>query len=186
MDPVSIPLSGGQFALVDAADAERVRPYRWHVSANGYARAHVQVDGRKRLVSLHRFLLDAPAGSVVDHRDRDKLNNTRANLRLCDHARNVYNTASRAGSSAYKGVYFVARVNRWKAQLQKDGAYLFQGYFDQERDAALAYDAFAREHFGEFAYLNFPEEVITTAEALARSRKRTSRSSVCGTVAPGP
>src|SRR4051794_27328506 len=87
---VRIPLrgQGGEvraWARVDAADAERVRVHRWHLDSYGYAIAHVGKGSARRTVLMHRFVLIAPVGVSVDHRNRVKLDNRKRNLRLATH-----------------------------------------------------------------------------------------------------
>jgi hypothetical protein len=102
---------------------------------------------------MHRFVMDAPCGVEVDHRDGDGLNNTRANLRLCTHAEDCRNQGKTRGKSRFKGVYWHRRGRKWCVFVGK-GNYI--GLFKTEIEAALAYDAEARLRFGPFAALNFP------------------------------
>jgi hypothetical protein len=95
MTAVKIPLTRGKCATVDHEDAERLLPYKWYHFAGSVGReyAATSIGGRRNRVTIymHRFILDAPKGMQVDHRDGDGLNNTRANLRLCTGAQNVAN-----------------------------------------------------------------------------------------------
>ena len=103
--------------------------------------------------------MQAPDGMVVDHIDGNSLNNRRSNLRICTPRQNTANRAkTRNGTSRFKGVHFCTRDRKWRAQIGVDGARRFIGDFDDEVEAARAYDRKAAELFGEFAYLNFPEE----------------------------
>ncbi len=108
---------------------------------------------------MHRFILDAPDGAVVDHINGNALDNRRANLRLCTPTENAYNKRKRPGTvSQYKGVSWDSRNQRWMSQLTFKNRHLFLGRFDDEQEAARAYDVAARKHFGEFANLNFKHE----------------------------
>lgn len=96
-------------------------------------------------------------GFIVDHRDHEGLNNTRTNLRLATRSQNSCNNKKTRGrSSKYKGV---SRDKRgyWRAKIHFKGKHIFLGYFDNEIDAARAYDKAAKELHGEFAVLNFPQ-----------------------------
>jgi hypothetical protein len=163
----TIPLSRGLYCVVDAADFERLSQWKWHANHPGsnpsrfYALRNRPVrDGGKRgIVSMHRQILDAPAGIEVDHVNGDSLDNRRANLRLATSSQNHANQGKRSkNSSGYKGVSFVAQRNNWLAQISVDGKQMNLGRFPTRRDAARAYDRAALEHFGEFARLNFPQE----------------------------
>ncbi len=101
--------------------------------------------------------MGAPAHLVVDHIDRDGLNNARSNLRLCSQAQNSRNAVSNNGaSSKYKGVCRYRKIKRWRATIKFNKRSYNLGYFTDEIAAAKAYDKKAVEFFGQFAYLNFP------------------------------
>ena len=124
---------------------------------------------------MHRLITDAPPGTVVDHRDRNGLNNCRQNLRLCTQQQNLWNRkkGKKRGHSwsPYIGVW-VTRTGRYEARLRVDGRLAYLGTFTNERDAALMYDAVARRTRGEFATLNFPDEHYSEEEL---QRRRTPR-----------
>ena len=144
-----IPLSRGQFAKVDDEDYERIAQHKWHVAAKGYASRH---EGSSK-VYMHREVLAAPMGFVVDHANGDRLDNRRANLRLCTHSQNSANMRLLGrNTSGFKGV--TRQDNRWKAQLYHHGRNYHLGLFDSPVAAALAYNNAAKVHFGPFAHLN--------------------------------
>jgi hypothetical protein len=104
---IPILISRGYHALVDAEDYERVLAYcrNWtvHTSADGqvYAKAHVPGSGKRgKSIRLHRFLLDAKPGELVDHWDGDGLNNCRYNLRKCQIPAALKATAIQEGQDA--------------------------------------------------------------------------------------
>lgn len=157
MGPRRIPLSSGQFALVDPIDFRRVMKFKWSYSKSaqdeqGYA--CTWAGGKK--IYLHRFITDAPKGMEVDHEDGDRLNNCRGNLRVATRKQNAANASRwrRPKHSRFKGVSR-DRGGRWFAQIMKDGKNNHLGVFDSEEQAARAYDAAARELFGDFARTNF-------------------------------
>lgn len=149
-----IPLSRGMYALVDKADAELVAPFRWFVTkrrANWYA--YRQIPGG-RMEGMHQLLT---GWALTDHINGDGLDNRRANLRQASHAQNSRNRRKESGtSSIYKGVTWNKKGRRWMARIRVASKFHHLGSFLVEADAARAYDAAAREHFGEFAALNFP------------------------------
>jgi hypothetical protein len=95
-----------------------------------------------------------------DHIDGNGLNNQRSNLRLSIRHGNHKNASKKnvLSTSLYKGVYFYKAGHTWRAEIQCDHERHFLGDFEIEEDAAHAYDKKAKELFGEFARLNFPEE----------------------------
>lgn len=162
---VEVPLTRGLVAVVDDDDGTLVVPYRWHArrGKNGvwYAGTNVRKPGGGwRAVKMHRLILDAPKGVLVDHRDGDGLNNRRANLRFATNAQNQQNGRKKGASSQFKGVTLCRwrRTRQWQAQIQVNGRKKNLGYFAEEEDAARAYDAAAREAFGEYARTNFGAE----------------------------
>jgi hypothetical protein len=93
----------------------------------------------------------------ADHIDGNGLNNTRANLRLCSHSENIRNQRLRVSDvkrSRFKGVTFYPDTGRWKAVIHHNKVRYSLGIFEIEEEAARAYDAAARERFGEFARTN--------------------------------
>lgn len=85
-------------------------------------------------------------GKMVDHEDRDKLNNQKSNLRLSTKVGNGQNMRSRGGSSRYRGVSWDHRRQKWKAQATLYGKNYCMGRFDDELEAALAAEAWRLEH----------------------------------------
>ena len=152
-----IPLTQDKFAIVDAEDYEWLNQHKWHVLKHGrteYAGSYQ--DGK--YIKMHRVLLSAPAGLVVDHRDGNGLNNRKSNLRLCTHQENIYNQRPRLGAkSRFRGVCWHKRRRRYEARIQKEGKRYSLGSFADEIEAAVVYDIKAMELFGEFAYFNFPK-----------------------------
>ena len=104
---------------------------------------------------MHREIMKAPKGVMVDHVDRDGLNNRKRNLRLCSRRENSYNRRGNSrGSSQYKGVFWHKVCGKWEARITYNGNADYLGLYENERDAARAYDERAKELYGDFAYLN--------------------------------
>jgi len=154
----TILLTRGKVATVDDADYVWLSQWKWFTHSNGYAVRNTRLseDRPRGIVYMHREIVGASAEVEVDHRDRDKLNNQRHNLRACTTAENQQNRAPRAGrDSHYKGVRWDADRRRWRARIVINGKEQHLGRFGTEEDAARAYDEAARRHFGEFARTNF-------------------------------
>ena len=151
-----IPLTKGKVAIVDAQDYDWLSKYKWH-AVKCDSRFYAYRSKNRRSVSMHREIMHAPKGMVVDHIDGNSLNNRRSNLRLCTVSQNHQNRRRTYGSSKYKGTWWDKRRNKWVSAITFNGKYIHIGCFDNETDAAKAYDRKAAELFGEFAYLNFPD-----------------------------
>ncbi len=155
-----IELSFGKTAIVDSEDFERLKDYKWCVVMRKgepwYAKT---VSPEGRLISMHRLIMNAPRGMLVDHRDHNGLNNRKGNLRICTNAQNTHNRRPcKGGTSRHKGVHFDKQHKRFRAAIGHKSKRYNLGRFDNEDDAGRAYDKKARELFGQFAYLNFPNE----------------------------
>ena len=153
-----IPLTQGFYTLLDTADARRLSHYRWHVSRAGktmYARTGAKEIGRNMQL-MHRLLLKAQPGQIVDHRNGNGLDNRRCNLRLATNRQNAHNafviTKEDGKSSRYKGVH--GFDGAWLAVIKVEGEQRRLGIFPHEVQAALAYDAAAGRFFGQYARTN--------------------------------
>jgi len=157
-----IALTQGKYAIVDVEDYERVSQYKWHIrrsnrSSTYYAARTVFVSKyNRKLVSMHRFIMNAPDGLEVDHINGDGFDNRKANIRLATNSQNSRNKPKRRNTklSRYKGVKRNGS-GRWHAVINYERKRIYLGTFETEEDAARAYDAAARKYHKEFARLNF-------------------------------
>jgi hypothetical protein len=131
-------------ALVDETDVEAVSGYYWSIDNNGYAYRKTRVDGKTRLVYMHRDLLGLVPGDGLqaDHINGDKLDNRRANLRVCTNAQNGQNLHNRP----YRGTSWDAPTNRWRARAKLNGKQHHLGLFVTREEAAAVAATFRREH----------------------------------------
>lgn len=155
-----IPLSQGKFALVDDEDYEFLMQWKWcaHKEYNTY----YAIRGRRALektgatkIKMHRQILGITDPKIlVDHIDHNGLNNQRSNIRQCTHHQNLMNSGRVSGVSKFRGVWWDKARSKWEAGLRMKYIKKYLGRFDSETDAAIAYNKAAKEHFGEFAFLN--------------------------------
>lgn len=153
-----IPLTQGFKTVVDGPDYERLIRWRWKVlkTESGHYAVRSTGERGRRTIYMHRFILDAHVDSQIDHRDGDGLNNQRSNLRIGTKALNMRNRGpQKNNTSGFKGVW-MHHGGKWVAEIRVDGKKYLLGHYENPVDAARAYDAAATEHFGEFAWLNFP------------------------------
>lgn len=164
-----IPLTKGMVALVDDEDYELVSQYRWfarqHRNTYYATRNYRDEHGRKRPVDMHLLLMGRDeAGREVDHADGNGLNDQRANLRWATPSEQRRNSAMhRDNRTGFKGVSFDKERGMFVAQLTSNYQKVFHARFRTAEEAARAYDEKAREVFGSFARLNFPDEHANVA-----------------------
>ena len=184
-----IESSRGTFAvLVDEDDWEKVNEHTWFLkwdskkkSNKYYAGTHIpHPDGswiprsdrpgqrrrRRKILSMHRLIMNPPKNMQIDHINGNGLDNRKCNLRVCTNAQNNANKPPQKNSkSGLKGVAKSSK-NRWVAyigtNILREGTDKPErriiGYFSTKEEAGRAYDAAAKERYGEYAWLNFPEE----------------------------
>lgn len=163
MESLRIALNHGQSAFVDLADRDLMSPYDWRAMKNvdGSWRA-VTYTGSGHGLYMHRLIMGAKRGQLVDHEDRDQLNNRRLNLRFATKRQNAQNSVRKieGKTSRYKGVSFKPDAVKhcpWRAVIKVAAKQIYLGYHRTEDAAARAYDAAARLYFGAFALTNFKE-----------------------------
>ena len=150
-----IPLSGqhgeGLALLVDDGDYEFMSRFKWRTRKD--RKGYISISAA---VAAHSLLVPY---ALTDHVNGNTLDNTRANLREATHRQNSMNRGLRSDSQhGYKGVHWVSSRQQYRARIQVGDKRIHSGYYGTAIEAARAYDALAREHYGEWARLNFPDE----------------------------
>jgi hypothetical protein len=166
---VRIPLAHGRVALVDVTDYPLICEYRWHATFRGsrcYAVAHIPGSGHDgQKVLLHRLIMDAQPGEIIDHISGDCCDNRRSNLRRATGTQNNANVRKHLGvTSRYKGVSQEQRCHRWVAKIHNRGQAFHLGTYHTEDDAARGYDLAAISLWREYALTNFPASRYTPDE----------------------
>lgn len=180
MTTIKIPLwlnkdtLSGDYAIIDEEDYQKVmdditttlrngkkRVNKWYVWGSNSSGKKYALNGSKKK-SIHRAVMGYPKGMDVDHINGNPLDNRKVNLRVCTRSENCMNKKTRADSrSGYKGVWLSPDGKRIRAYIAvpgTSGKKIRLGYYNTLEEAARAYDAKAKELFGEFAKLNFPDE----------------------------
>jgi hypothetical protein len=165
-----IPLSQGYFAIVDDDDYPYLSKYSWFAYVKEYGvyaiRNYKDKDGRHTTIRMHREVARTPKGLCTDHRNRNTLDNRKENLRIATKQQNGRNRSKiKVTQSRYKGVSLQECNKRWLASISIMKKRISIGWYDSEIEAAKAYDAKAKELFGEWARPNFPD-AITGADAI--------------------
>ena len=159
-----IHTTNGRIHKVDDEDYERVIGFPWYEDSKGYARYKKTINGKRTVFFLHRVVTNAPPGQWVDHRNCDRRDSQKQNLRFASPGENAQNARKFAkGTSPYKGVSYDRKAPTslcvWKSRIRKRlpnrKDLLWSARFENERHAALAYDLWAHDLHGEFARPNF-------------------------------
>ena len=158
----SIPLVGtrgaGRYVRVDEHDLQPVIHHRWSLLIPNpdcpfgtYAQAWItDRHGVKRRMTLHRFLMDALPGQLVDHINGDGLDNRRCNLRLVTREQNQRNRRARDGRK-HKGITQTPS-GQWRARIEVEGRSRHLGVFETPEAAGNAYQVAGVELFGSYAF----------------------------------
>lgn len=135
---------------IDIDDFKLYSDYKFYTTV-GY----ITITPETRKLSLHRLIVDF---EIVDHINRNKLDNRKTNLRSATHGQNMVNSGpQKRNKSGYKGVY--VNNESYQVQITSNGKRVYIGVYKTAVEAALAYDEAAKKYHGEFAYLNFPDGV---------------------------
>jgi len=154
-DHALVPLTKGEFAVIDLEDVELVNKWNWYCDT-GYAVRKYRVNGEQFRVRMHRVINQTPEHLQTDHINLNKLDNRKSNLRNATASQNSRNQEKNTNNkTGYKGVSWVSKRKRFKASILARGKSKSLGYFKCPIKAAKAYDKKALEVFGEYAYLNF-------------------------------
>lgn len=157
-----VPLTQGQFALVDEEDYERVVAINWQYTKTqnqrpAYASTRIyRINGTNtsKAIAMHRFIMHEPEYEV-DHINMNGLDNRKCNLRLATKSQQRINQYKQQGTtSKYRGV--CRARNKWVAGIKVNGSRYRLGTFDSEEEAARKYDEKARLLYGKFGRFNFP------------------------------
>ena len=152
-----IPLTQGQFTIVDDGDYEYLNQWKWQAwrppnsTRNYYAIRKQQRNGEQKIIRMHQVLLPLSDGKQTDHIDGNSLNNCKSNLRRCTRAENQYNRHPNINaSSKYKGVAWNKNVKKWQVYCGR----IYYGIYKSEEEAAHKYNCEAQLKYGQFARLN--------------------------------
>ncbi|MFC1636074.1 HNH endonuclease [Planctomycetota bacterium] len=159
-----IKLTRGKFALVDPDDFERLNQHKWYCTKSGYAKRAVKNKsgkGPKQVtICMHNLICPVPEGMLVDHKNRNRLDNRKANLRPATEKQNIWNRKipRKMGITRFTVIYWDKKVKKWRVTLKVGKQHRGFGVYTDEIEAAKVYDKVAKEYRGEFAVLNFPEK----------------------------
>lgn len=157
------------YTLVDDENFERLNQWKWHMGSRGYSiRSHYYAKENKwKVVRMATEVMKISgnwkANKLIDHINRNKLDNRKCNLRMVTASQNAINSKMfSTNTSGYRGVSFQPKANLsnpWTAYMHFSGKKMHLGYYKTKTEAAKAYDNKAIELYGKFARLNFRKNV---------------------------
>lgn len=149
----------GKKAMVDDDDCKMVNQFVWKAGKNNYIYRYEWINRKVTTIYIHRFIMDAPQGLVVDHLDGNPLNNCKSNLRLVKQSKNSRRRVNlnNNNKSGYIGVCYDKNRKKWKATIQPYRTVVNIGRYDTAFEAAYAYDQFAIVFFPKRCRLNIIE-----------------------------
>ena len=152
-----IKLTKGRVALVDDEDFEKLNQYKWQAilsCSNWYAIRAFQSNGKQKRILMHREIMNALPGVIIDHKFSDGLDNRKENLRPCTPQQNGFNKKypnKRNSKLGVRGVFWKSTTKKFQATIGFNRNTLILGYFTVLADADQAYRVAELKYFGEFA-----------------------------------
>lgn len=165
-----IKLTQGYQTIVDDDDFQELSKFKWFAwkvtGGNIYAARHID---KNKIVKMQNYLMNPPAGRIVDHINGDSLDNRKENLRICTQAENNRNSRIRKDNkSGFKGVHlrkkidgslvYTVMIGAGEENGKQKNAYM--GCYESARTAAKIYDMAAVMLWGHYAWLNDPKNFI--------------------------
>lgn len=154
----SIKLTQGRFAILDDYWFSELSKYKWYIyrKKNGkcYAFRLERLPNKKsKTVLMHRVIMNAQKGVIIDHIDGDGLNNHPNNLRIATNSQNLMNRGKTSkNTSGFKGVHWNKGHGKWQAQINVGGKHKSVGFFTTKELAYEAYCEACNKYHGEFAH----------------------------------
>lgn len=136
-----IILSDGQRCIIDKEDVDILKQFYWSYNRHN---KHVNGNVENKTIQIARYIMMSrgyclSANDVVDHIDRNPLNNIKKNLRVCDRRTNAFNKGCQTNNkTGYPGVSFHKTKHQYQAYIKIDGRHIYLGFYDNLEDAIKA------------------------------------------------
>ena len=143
----------GEEFYFDLEDYDLIKDYCWHINRRGYVVTNDNKTSKQTQVKMHRLVMNAEDGMVIDHIYHCKTDNRKSQLRICAQADNCKNASVyKNNNSGVTGVIWYKQTSKWRANISVDGKRIYLGYFSTKEDAIQARKEAEEKYFGEFAY----------------------------------
>jgi hypothetical protein len=133
---------------IDLDDIDKVKNIKWSLGSGGYVRGNI----KGKNYPLHRYIMPCDKKEVVDHINRDRLDNRKSNLRICNTIENNRNLSmAKNNKSCVTGVCWRENKKVWRAYITYNSKNIELGAFDKFCDAVECRWKYERRLFGEFS-----------------------------------
>lgn len=138
-------------AIIDLEDVEKIKSYKWCAYKNRDKNLYVKCN--KLNTSLHRFLMNVTdSKTIIDHINRNPLDNRKCNLRICTNQQNICNCdVPKNNKSGCKGVYWAKDKQKWTVQVTVNNKTIYIGRYSDYDEAVQARIEAAKKYYGNFA-----------------------------------
>jgi hypothetical protein len=135
--------------FIDDEDYDRIKQYRWYKSGK-YICAHI--NGGSSKIQLHRLIMNAKDGAVVDHINGHRNDNRKCNLRIVNYTQNAMNSAKRSdNTSSCTGVSWDKTRQKWFVKITCYGKQRNLGRYSSFEEAVRIRKQAEQDLFGEYA-----------------------------------
>lgn len=135
-----LPITRGLETLIDEEDVAELGKYNWCWNPFRKTCGYVSRTANSKAAFMHRQIMNAPRGMVVDHINGNSLDNRKSNLRICTHRENSQNTYKHR-SGKLVGCYFHKRSKKWEARIEVNGVRKCLGSYATDLEAHEVYKA---------------------------------------------
>ena len=159
---------------IDNDDLEKCSKLTWHYAKNKDSK-YIQTRIKGKMIKLHRYIMNMNNSNlVVDHINRNPLDNRKSNLRICSYKENSFNKSIRVdNTSGIPGVSFHKTNKKWRAKIKYNNLTIHLGYFEDINEALINRRVAEEILFGEYS----PNEKLENIEEelLYKARENVMR-----------
>lgn len=154
---------------IDIEDIDKCKKYQWHY-ANSKDVPYIATRINGKYIRLHRYIYEnVDDGLVVDHINRNSLDNRKINLRVSTYEENAFNRSLRADNkTGYSGVLYKEKQNKYQARIKFKGKCIHLGYFNSFEEAIINRQVAERILFGDFSpterLIDISEDILLSAK----------------------
>lgn len=143
-----------QYAIVDDENYDYLNQWKWKLDSKGYAvRQTSRKLGKRKIVYMHREVAKTPQDMLTDHKNFNKLDNRRKNLRICTKRENQIHQTNSRNTSGIRGISYDKNSNKWIIQFSPQKYKYKRIYLNSKQDAIKKYNKMVKKYYGEFGIL---------------------------------